>query len=222
VTGFESEPQRISEVSRYYNDVLYAENQSINLYLTLERLLNVLPFTADLSAANLYDNEFMEHQLSTEPRIAKERMALLPFFHIGPLLEASNVPVDSVKQWYDDAVTGVSWLIDEEHDVDCLEYADGTLQHVACSTSAICPKRFLERYLSDGVYLPDFQSDMYADRAERAITIARDKLDIGIKHDVLQSDSSERAWANYCIDYDNHIYAMLSFPSHGIDKNRPQ
>jgi len=213
VTEFEGEPQSPSSISRYYADVLYAEGQSINLYLSLERLLNTLPFSTDLTAATLYDKKFMDHQLITEPRVAKERMAIMPFLHIGPLLEASDMPTADVKQWYDDAITGLSWLTSEEHDRVCLEYAGGTLQHLACVTSSICPQRFLERYLSDDVYLPNFQSDRYTHRPERAVAIASDKLEIGIKQKILQTDSSEAAWQAYCAAYDDTIYAMLDLPS---------
>ncbi len=213
MTEFEGEPRSISDISRYYADVLYAENQSINLYLSFEHLLNTLPFSTDLTAAGLYDKESMDHQLTTDPRAAKEWMALMPFLHIGPLLEASDVPTADVKQWYNDAVTGVSWLASEEHDSVCLEYADGTLQYFACPRSAICPQRFLKRYLSDDVYLPNFQSDMYNYRPERATAIASDKLEIGIEQKILLPDSRETAWQAYCAAYDDTIYAMLDLPS---------
>lgn len=221
MTEFESEPRSISDISRYYADVLYAEDQSINLYLSFEHLLNTLPFSTDLTATGLYDKEFMDHQLTTDPRAAKEWMALMPFLHIGRLLEVSDVPTADVKQWYNDAVTGVSWLTNEEHDSVCLEYAGGTLQHLACSTSTICPQRFLERYLSDDVYLPNFQSDMYANRPERAAAIASDKLEIGIEHKILLADSSEDAWQAYCASYDDTVYAMLGLSSQDTDKNTP-
>lgn len=219
---FEGEPQSISDISRYYSDILYAENQSINLFMSFEQLLNSLPFSTDLSATVLYDQKFMQHQLVAEPRAAKERMALMPFLHIGPLLEDSNVPTADVKQWYDDAVTGVSWLVNEEHDTVCLGYAGGTLEHLACATSRACPQRFLERYLSDGVNFPNFQDKMYKERPERAAAIASDKVEIGIKHKILPQDSSDTAWQAYCRAYDDYICEMLGLLPLNIDKNTSQ
>jgi hypothetical protein len=222
MTNFESEPRPISDISRYYADILYAENQSINIYQSLERLLDALPFSSDLMVDALYDEKLMKHQLDAEPRAAKERMALMPFLHISPLLEASDVPTADVKQWYDDAVTGVSWLTDEEHDNACSKNDSGTSQYPACAISAVCPQRFLQYHLSKDIYLPNFQSDMYANRPSRAIALASDKLEIGVKYKILPEDDSETAWKSYCADYDEYVYAMLSFPTQDIDKNTPQ
>ena len=219
---FENEPLPPNPVHRYYNDILYAENQSINLSISFERLLDNSPIVTDLSAELLYDEKFMRHQLATEPRIAKERMALMPFLHIGPLLEASSMPTEELKQWYDDAITGMSWLTSEEHDNTCLEYAGATVEHAACEISTVCPQRFLKGYLSDDVRFPDFQSDKYKKQPERATIIASDKLEIGIKHKILSDDASGTAWQSYCTAYDNYICGMLGLSPLDTDKNAPQ
>ena len=222
MTEFEGAPEPPNDVQRYYSDILYAENQSINLFLSLEQLLSSLPFSTDLSASVLYDQKFMQHQLVAEPRAAKERMALMPFFHIGTLLEKSNVPTADVGQWYDDAVTGVSWVTSEEHDRVCSESYGGTLQHRSCGASSVCPQRFLERYLSDDVYSPDFDSDMYKYQPERAAAIARDKLEIGMRHKILLTDASEAAWQTYCTVFDDYICEMLGLSLQDVDRDSTQ
>lgn len=199
--GAEHEPELMSAVKRYYTDVYYAENDYATIVMALHSLLENLPFTTDMQINTFANSEYMttEHELENDPRIATEKLALLPLFYFGPQLEQSSCTTDEIKDWYNDAVNGVRLLTQDDHDTICLENRSTT--HHMCAKSTVCPQRFMEAFLSIDLMEPDFDWYMYDIDPERTYTIAANKLQVGVKQGILLPTEADAIEAKYVMQY---------------------
>ncbi|HET8884405.1 MAG TPA: hypothetical protein VFM68_02960 [Candidatus Saccharimonadales bacterium] len=204
--GNNYEQPPISAVTRYYADINYADGSYATIVMAVDSLLESLPFKSDLRVDSL-GSEFLplEWKVELEPRIATERLSLLPLAHIGPQLDKSDCPTAEIKKWYDHALTGVRRRTGDNHDNSCLE--SGNAQHLMCKSSTICPQRFMERYVSDDLMHPDFSDDRYQTDPSRMYTITSDKLELAIKHGIILKEFGETLKKSYANEWHKRFQA---------------
>lgn len=206
----EQERPPMSPTRRYYNDLYYCENNLSTITMAAHELFEGLPFESDLKFDKVFDADFIEYELESEPRIAMELLAMMPFMYIGPRLEKSNSSTPYIKDWYMDATKGLIMLTKQDHDVACLESDGGTVNHIECEKSAHCPHRFLERYLTDDVWYADFDDKRYENDAMQTMAMAAVKMQVAIECQVVLAAYGETALATYndkCQEYfDRMIY----------------
>lgn len=200
----EQERPPISAIRRYYSDLYYAENNLSTIAMATHELFDGLPFQSSLQFDKIFDVDFIEHELESEPRIARELLAMMPFMYIGPELEKSNCSTQYVKDWYIDATKGLIMLTKEDHDVACLESDGGTLNHMQCDKSTHCPHRFLERYLTDDICLVDFEDRRYEKDAMQTMAMAMVKMQVAKECQVVLAvygETALRAYSDKCQEY---------------------
>lgn len=177
-SNYEPSLQPRSAATEYYKDLYYSRGESNAIVIALTKLLDKLPAPLNLKIEDVYDVAFTEYELSVEPRIAGEKLALLPFTHIGPLLDESDCPLEVVKQWYADATQGTLQLTNQTHSEICFESGRDTMKHMACEHSSICPRIFLERFLTDDAFFPDFDDERYQRNLARTMQLVRCKTEV--------------------------------------------
>lgn len=213
----EQERPPMSAVWRYYNDLRYSENNLSTITMAVHELFEGLPFRSDLKFDSVFDTEFIEHELDSEPRIAMEMLAMMPFMYIGPRLEKSNSSPQYVKEWYTDATKGLIMLTKEDHDVACLESDEGSLRHIKCDSSAHCPHRFLERYLTDDVWLADFTDKRYLKDPLQTMSVAMIKMQVAKECQVVLSAYGETALRIYSDQCQAYFDQMINQREISVD-----
>lgn len=205
--GIERERPRMSAISRYYTDMRDVNNSYATILVSLDTMLQSLPFKTRVNLESLQTSVFLpqEWQVENEPRIANEKLALLPLAHLGPQLDTSDCSTDEMRDWYDDAIKGVRALTRDDHDTSCLE--SGNLMHMMCQKSTVCPERFMERYFSDEVMNPDFDSPIYESNPRRGYAIAYGKCNLAAKYNVVTKEHVAGAMGSYTRKYIEHFNA---------------
>lgn len=201
---YEQSPQPPTPVAEYYTDLYYSRGDSKAIVIALTKLFDTLPATIDLTIDDVFDAAFVEYELGVEPRIAGEAFALLPFAKIGPRLDDSNCPLEVLKQWYIDATYGTLQMTRQTHADACYESDGGTVRHMACGDSSICPRRFLERFLTDDAYIPDFSDTRYQRNPARTMQLAKHKLKAALECKIILPefyDVTVKAYEKKCERY---------------------
>jgi hypothetical protein len=176
----------------------------------------------DESATKLwrpFDEEFDEN-----PRIAKEKMVLLPFDYLGKALEDSDRSADYVKSWYTDAVVGALAIISKDHSMVCTRNR-ANHNYLMCDQSAVCPQRYLEQYLVGDSLLPIFNRQMYSNHPWRARQITIDKLHLGVNNEVLLPIDADTLETRYELQFNGWLSSHMRYhawsdpfkPQYGID-----
>jgi hypothetical protein len=201
----------------YYKDLYYSSGESGAIVIALQKLFDQLPAAIDLTIDAVYDTAFMEYELAVEPRIAGEMLAMLPFARIGPKLEDSDCSPEVLKQWYADATRGMLQLTKDTHSEACYEIGRGTVQHMACEHSSICPRLFLERFLTDDAFIANFDDDRYARNAARTMQLARYKLQVAKDNRVSLPSFCDTTLQKYEEGCEQYIAYLMSLMSDDID-----
>lgn len=198
---YESKP--MSAVKRYYNDVTHTVRNSVSGLMALDRLVESLPPTVGVTFESLIsESEFMpsEDNYDLDLRDAKEGLLLLPIESIGPKLEESDMPVNEVREWYEDAFKGIKSATRVEHGIDCSTIYRGQ-PHLMCEDSIVCPQRYLEYYIKNNTRLPMFKSKMYQERPRRTHAITIDKIKLGVEYGILTDESAKTLIEHYELLY---------------------
>jgi hypothetical protein len=167
-----------SAVTEYYKDLQYSRGDSKAIVIALQKLFDQLPAEIDLTIDDVFDAAFMDYELAIEPRIAGEMLAILPLAQLGPQLEVSDCPPEKLQQWYAEATLGALVLTGQTHSEACYERGKGTMRQMACEHSAVCPRIFLERFLTDDAFIPDFEEERYLHSPVRTMQLAFGKLQV--------------------------------------------
>ena len=183
---YESKP--MSAIKRYYNDVERHVDDDRDVVMAVSRLLDELPFNSKLTLDAIAQGDNLQlpfnDEYSIEPRIAKEKMLLIPLEYIGKEVEESALSTDDVYDWYDETIKEVVRITSELHGRECINKYQYT-KHQMCDHSTICPRRYLEEYLKSDTEMPDFSKRLYQEDPERMRTITISKLKLGVEHDIL-------------------------------------
>jgi hypothetical protein len=201
----------------YYKDLYYSSGESGAIVIALQKLFDQLPAAIDLTIDAVYDTAFMEYELAVEPRIAGEMLAMLPFSRIGPKLEGSDCPPEALQQWYADATRGMLQLTKDTHSEICYESGKGTVRHMACEHSSICPRLFLERFLTDDAFIANFDDDRYVRNAPRTMQLARYKLQVAKDNRVSLPSFCDTTLQKYEEGCEQYIAYLMSLMSDDID-----
>ena len=195
----EYEPKPMSAVKRYYNDVTHTVRNNVAGLMAVSRLVESLPPVMGITVESLIrESEFMpsEDNYELDLRDAKEGLLLLPIESIGPKLEESDMPVNEVREWYEDAIKGIKGAIRVEHGMDCSTIYRGQ-PHLMCEDSIVCPQRYLEYYIKNNTRLPMFNSKLYQERPRRTHAITIDKIQLGAQYGILTNESAKTLTDHY-------------------------
>lgn len=208
----EHEHQERNALERYYHSVYDPNLSEGSLVIALDCLIESLPYDSALSLASFRDGILYptDYDLEVEPRIAKEKLAILPLAYIGPELERRGASPEVIRQWHMDAVKGVRLVSRDEHTDEC--HRDSCQEHMMCQKSAICPRRFLERYLTDAVVLADFASLEYMEDRERMYKVAIAKLNVAVEQEIIEVAYAKSIAATFSEEYLEffHLRASVS------------
>jgi hypothetical protein len=194
----DNESVPMSAVRRYYNDIVYGATFK-NAVLSLDTLMQQLPYQTEYRLEDIVAGTYMpfEYEFDYDSQIAKEKLALLPLQIFSEELEESNCPTEAVRDWYDDVVGHVLMIAQDSHGDACCEYDGGSTAHQMCTTSTVCPKRYLEQCLSGAATSHIFTSELHRTRPSRAFRIATQKLEVGAKRGIFTQDYARRAAREY-------------------------
>lgn len=213
----EQERPPLSSVRRYY-DVLQGRDDNLAMIvMAADELIECLPFRSDVKLEDFFDVDFIDSELDAEPRIAKELLGMMPFMYIGPLLDKSNCVPKDIKDWYMDATKGLILLTKNDHNVACLESDEGTLNHMSCDKSALCPHRFLERYLIDDVRIVDFADERYNSDPLQTMAIAMIKAQVAKDCQIVLAIYGEAALVSYSHRCQEYLDQMISQREVSVD-----
>lgn len=201
-------------ISKYYLDIQTVKDGT-QAMMTFNRLLESIPFQFDytiqdfwqadeapLRVENSIDDSItriyapFKEEFEDNPRIAKEKLALLPFEYIGYSLEQSAATPQRIRDWYGEALRGAMGIVRIAHD-GSREHKRTNAQYFVCDKSAICPHRYLEAYFGGHAILPDFSSREYQEDPYRIHDITVDKLEAAIDHDVFMTIEGETLKSQY-------------------------
>ena len=184
------ERPKTTSVRRYYTNLAAAKLDYKGALLSLDRLLEELPYKSSyrIDDLNVLGAIPTDEMYELEPRIAAEELALTPLLYFGPELERSQCSLQEIADWYTDVVDGISRIAKNGHDVSCYEYDNGSLAHCMCPNSLYCPNRVMESYLGDDVRDPYFNDVVYFSNPARRHDIALIKAQIGQDSDILTKE----------------------------------
>jgi hypothetical protein len=198
--------QPMSAISRYYNDIYNLADSYWYATNSLENLIEDMPVDVDSLMATMLRSDYMatDWEIEHDPRIAKEKLSMLPIRTLGAELEGSNCDVDMLTRWYDDALAGLRMVTEGDHLVsDCLKHSASW--NTMCAHSTICPQRFMERFLTQDLLLPDFNKTMYQYEPDRGYRITSSKLSLGVSHGVVPPVYSDHLLNIYQLQYEEYI-----------------
>lgn len=198
----ENEPKKISPIIEYYMKAYYSSPSYSDIVMSVSTLLDKIPTdnrpTIEEIAANGYFP--FDWEVDNDPRIAKEKLAILPFACLSDCIDNSNMDVDDVKRWYAEAYWGYQLLNtgadgEAEHSSVCAngQSANTTL----CTQSARCPHRFMEQYVKQCSMNPDFSQAMYTNDPKRAYDIIEAKLHASGLVGILEENYMKSLWKEY-------------------------
>jgi hypothetical protein len=199
----EYEYKEMSGIIKYYHDINTTVRSEDDAFMAIVRLIDGLPVAATPDPQLLIHSEYMPSDwcIENEPRIAKEMLAVLPFCHLGQLVEMSELTAGKVVAWYDDALRGARMIISKDHSIECLRSENG-VHYDNCAKSFMCPHRIIETQLTEGMMLPDFNHEMYSDNPNRAYAINTNKLTIGVERGILLPRNAESLKKRYELQYE--------------------
>lgn len=185
----EYQPPVISPIRRYYFDVDRTVDDVQKTVMAMSRLIDSLPSEIDANLDDIMRNNRvpLDWEYDYDPRIAKEKLAIVPLLVVGPQLDNSSIPVDELRQWYDDLLRGMQALTKDAHDERCLKFESGW--HFLCDSSTECPIRIAKQYLIHDTVMPNFTNKMYQDDHKRAFQVATTKLSVCTQQGLLQPET---------------------------------
>jgi hypothetical protein len=223
----EYESKGIEAVRHYYADIDRRVDDASKAMMAFSGLMDNMPFdlpgtiddiwrvpafkidkNVDESATKLWRPFNEEFDLS--PRIAKEKLALLPLDYFGKSLEESDCPAEYVKDWYTEAVKGILTITGSDHNMTCTRNK-AKHDYLVCDRSAVCPQRYLEQYLIGDSMLPDFKRPIYPRHPWRARQITVDKLRIGTDHEILLPLDASTLESRYDLQFNGWLRSHLRY-----------
>lgn len=198
----EDEPKRISPIIEYYMKAYYNSQSYSDIVMSVSSLLDETPGENRPAIEEIAANGYFpfDWEVDNDPRIAKEKLAILPFACLSECIDNSSMDVDDVKRWYAEAYWGYQLLntgIDgqSEHSASC---SNGQSSSTAmCEKSARCPHRFMEQYVRKCSMSPDFSQAMYVDNPKRAYDITEAKLHASGLVGILEENYMKSLWSEY-------------------------
>lgn len=202
---YEHEP--MSAVTRYYNDLYYLHGRYTNATQAIDNLVENSPIPLNTSVDKLIGNEYknLEWQLDVEPRIAREKLILLPIVVIADKIDASDLETTQAQQWYRQAFTGITINIRDDHPDTCLDAEDFGHHHKMCTTSTDCPRIFIKQYLVSELNNPEFSDDIYKMNPRKMYEIMRVKVQSGIKNGFIEEEYAKLMFSNYSDRYNVYV-----------------
>ncbi|MDB5186534.1 MAG: hypothetical protein JWM07_6 [Candidatus Saccharibacteria bacterium] len=201
------EYEPMSTVTRYYNDLYYLNGRYANAVQAIDNLIDNSPVPLNTSVDKLIGNEYqnLEWQLDVEPRIARERLTLLPIVIIADKIDASDLEVTQAQQWYRQLFTGITMNISDDHPDKCLDAEVLGHHHKMCATSTDCPRIFIKQYLVSELNNPEFSDDIYKMNPRRMYEIMRVKVQAGIKNEFIEEEYAKLMFSNYSDRYNVYV-----------------
>jgi hypothetical protein len=201
----ESEYVPLSPVMRYYNDI-NATMSEVSIVMAMDNLVDSLPIETATMFQTLRESAYMpfDWEIEHDQVIAKEKLAMLPLYAIGPELENSDCDLDDLKEWYRDSLRGIRMVTQDIHTKDCLSaYTDPT--HEMCDFSTTCPQRSMQYFLLHSAKTPDFSKDIYKTAPKREFTIVKDKLALAMSQSIISFDMHEILVGRYAAQYNTYM-----------------
>jgi hypothetical protein len=207
-----------SAIGHYYFDVNKGIYSDGHARLVVGEMLRDLPFVSELTISMLTNSEYMpfDLQYEIEPRIAKEKLLLMPLAMAGPRIDESYCSTNEVKDWYTDVVAGIIQGTQGDHGDKCFKGKDNTIG-VLCDSSTMCPRRYLDLYLRSNTLLPDFSSFNFMNNPNRARTIALDKLGVGVRYGILPPLETEQLSNWYQIQFEQWMSSRRDYQTRNRD-----
>ena len=196
----------MTPVRRYYNDLYYLQTPG-HAYDAVQNLYEYLPCIPTLPVAAVLESGLMPYdfEYDTDLRIAKEKLALLPLIAFSDDIDDSLCSTNGVREWYDDTVSHIRMVVDDDHGVTCLEYDENNPRHKMCGISSVCPWRYLKDFLGDSALNNDFSSPLYRHRPDRALRLVLAKLKVGQEHGILTPIYAEQAAESYTASHRRYL-----------------
>ncbi len=181
----ENEPRKITPVIDYFIKVYHNRQSFSDVVMATSALLDKTEVDDKPTIEEVAASGFMpfEWEVDNDPRIAKEKLALLPVACLSGYIDNSTMKIDEVKQWYSEAFGGVMLLNSDadgnkEHSNACLSVQNSN--HKMCDKSTICPYRYLEGFVDKSLSSPDFSQPMYSDDPKIGYETTVAKLHAGV------------------------------------------
>lgn len=200
-----SDYTEMSPTRRYYNDINYVRENLTSAILAIDSLVQHTPFDSDVLFKKMLASEMMpmDWEMENDIVIAKEKLSLLPIHVHAKELENSDFDLSSLKNWYQDLLSGISMITNDIHTNDCLQSMQTA--HDMCDYSTTCPRRYVQRYLLAPALHPDFTDDIYKTAPKRQFTIVKDKLDLAISNKIITAEACEGVRETYETQYNNYM-----------------
>lgn len=213
----ESEPQgspeyvEMTPITRYYSDVANLINSESYITMSLHSLLESFPVDREKVLDKMRASVFMpfDWEITHDPVIAKEKLAMLPLSIIHSELDRINCDVDKVRSWYDNAVGGIRAVTLEVHSNSCLDHK--APNHLMCDFSTDCPLLFAERFLLREAEDPDFSKPMYQEAPDRQFTLIKNNIGIAIKQQFISPEMGDSILELYAFKFNQ--FMMCRTPS---------
>ncbi|MET0980212.1 MAG: hypothetical protein ABWX90_03085 [Candidatus Saccharimonadales bacterium] len=202
----ESEYVTLSPVMRYYNDINLATMSEDLIVTSLDNLIDNVPAEKTTMFQAIRESAYMpfDWEIEYDRIIAKEKLALLPLYVVGPELENSNCDLDDLKEWYRDSLRGIRMVTRDIHTNDCLSKHTAPT-HEMCDFSTTCPLRSMKYFLLQAAKTPDFSKDIYKTAPKREFTIVKDKLALAMSQSIINFDMHEILMDRYSTQYNAYM-----------------
>jgi hypothetical protein len=200
-----SEYKPMSPMMRYYNDINVVRESETSAMLAIDNLVQNFPIDNKMLFTKMMDSDLRprEWEMENDIVIAKEKLALLPLYVIGPELEDSSCDLDDLKLWYRDSLRGTRMIAQDIHTDECLNHTQPA--HRMCDYSTTCPRRFSQQFLLFPAITPDFNKDIYKTAPKREFTIVMHKLDLAMSQGLIGFDACEDLRGEYKARYETYM-----------------
>lgn len=177
----DDQPKRISAVIDYCSQINKEQVSFTDVVMAVGNLLDNIDLEIKPTIEDIDRKGYLpfEWELDHDPRIAREKLALLPLACLGEYIDSSAMDIDDAKRWYGEAM-GVYMLMNVDdngekiHSANCS--VDQSSHTTMCDKSTQCPHRYIERLVARSAREPDFTQSVYQENPKRAYDLTGARL----------------------------------------------